>query len=152
RVGLSAIRALDRGTAEATVEQRQRGGPYQSLADFRRRVGTATLQDAALLIRVGSFDFTGTPRAALLREAEAIQHGRLPPWWEGRDDFEPWPLDGLWGGHPLGVIHSGRARAGHLRRTGLRSVGDPGRRPRRCGLRQRRHPLAPARARATRPR
>jgi DNA polymerase III alpha subunit len=96
RTGLSAVRALDRGVAEALIEERQRGGPYQTLADFRRRV-TSAPQDLALLIRVGCFDFTGRSRAALLREAEVLQQGRLPPWWEGREEFEPWPLEALEG-------------------------------------------------------
>jgi hypothetical protein len=47
------------------------------------------------MVRAGCFDFAGRSRPALLREAEALQLGRLPPWWEGRDEFEPWPLDGL---------------------------------------------------------
>jgi DNA-directed DNA polymerase III PolC len=94
RTGLGAIRAVDAAAAQATVEERQRGGPYQSLADFRRRV-TVAPQDLALLVRAGCFDFTGRSRPALLREAEALQLGRLPAWWEGRDEFEAWPLEGL---------------------------------------------------------
>jgi DNA polymerase III alpha subunit len=96
RTGLAAVRNLDRGVAEAVVEERQRGGPYQGLADFRRRVSLSP-QDLALLIRTGCFDFTGRARQALLREAEALPLGRLPPWWEGRDEFEPWPLEALEG-------------------------------------------------------
>jgi DNA polymerase-3 subunit alpha len=94
RTGLGAIRAMDPAAAQAAVEERQRGGPYQSLADFRRRV-TVAPQDLALMVRAGCFDFTGRSRPALLREAEALQLGHLPPWWEGRDEFEPWPLEGL---------------------------------------------------------
>jgi DNA-directed DNA polymerase III PolC len=94
RTGLGAIRAVDTAAVQATVEERQRGGPYVGLADFRRRV-TVAPQDLALLVRAGCFDFTGRSRAALLREAEALQLGRLPAWWEGRDEFEAWPLEGL---------------------------------------------------------
>jgi DNA polymerase-3 subunit alpha len=101
RVGLSSIRTLDQTAVEAIVQDRQQGGVYQSLTDFRNRVNTISPQDLALLIRAGAFDFTGRSRAALLRDADLGQRGRLPAWWEGRDEFEPWPFEGLLAGHPL---------------------------------------------------
>jgi DNA polymerase-3 subunit alpha len=101
RVGLSAVRTLDQTAVEAIVQDRQQGGVYQSLSDFRNRVNTLSPQDLGLLIRAGCFDFTGRSRAALLRDADLSQRGRLPAWWEGRDEFEPWPFEGLLTGHPL---------------------------------------------------
>jgi DNA-directed DNA polymerase III PolC len=95
RVGLGAVRALDKAACEGVLQQRKDAGPFQSLADFRRRCTSVSGQDLALLIRAGGFDFTGRSRAALLRDADALHQGRLPPWWEGRDEVEPWPFDGL---------------------------------------------------------
>jgi DNA polymerase-3 subunit alpha len=94
RPGLRAIRSLDLDAAKAAVEERHRGNTYESLADFRKRVNV-TPQDLALMIRAGAFDFTHRSPVSLLREAEVLQHGRLPPFWEGREEYEPWPLDGL---------------------------------------------------------
>src|SRR5262249_41350442 len=64
RTGLDAIAALDETLKAAILAERERNGPYQDLADFRRRVepGPETL---ALLIRCGAFDFTDYPRPAL---------------------------------------------------------------------------------------
>jgi DNA polymerase III alpha subunit len=101
-VGLGAIRSLTAEVAQATVEERVRGGPYLGLGDFRRRVATAP-QDLALLIRAGCFDCTGKGRQVLLREAEAPRLGRLPAWWEGRDEYEPWPFEGLLAEYALAV-------------------------------------------------
>src|SRR5262249_22947962 len=39
--------------------------------------------------------FTGRDREALLEEAKLSGQGRLPSWWEGRAEVEPWPCDGL---------------------------------------------------------
>jgi hypothetical protein len=97
RTGLGAVRGLDRSSAVAVVEQRQHGGPFQGLADFRQRAGIPP-PDVELLIRAGCLDFTGQSRQALLREAEAGQRMTRPPaWWAGRErkGVEPWPLEGL---------------------------------------------------------
>src|SRR5262249_37183616 len=51
--------------------------------------------DLALLVRSGCFDFSGRSRESLLQEAELTQLGKLPAWWEGRKEYEPWPLDAL---------------------------------------------------------
>jgi hypothetical protein len=93
---------MDPAAAQAAVEERQRGGLYQSLADFRRRVSLAP-QDLALMVRAGCFDFAGRSRQAHLREAEARQLGRLPPWWEGRDEY---------GNCPARATFAPRANAG----------------------------------------
>jgi DNA polymerase-3 subunit alpha len=94
RTGLSAIRSLDAAVCRTILEDRKQSGPFRDFADFRRRV-TLPIQDLALLIRAGCFDFCGRSRESLLQEAEATQQGRLPGWWEGRKEYELWPLDAL---------------------------------------------------------
>jgi hypothetical protein len=94
RTGLDAIRALGEGVPSLVLDERRRNSPFQSLADFRKRVALVP-QDLAVLVRAGCLDFTGRSPAAILREAEASQYGRLPSSWDRRADYEPWPLDGL---------------------------------------------------------
>jgi len=69
RVGLGVIAGLPLEVQGELIEQRQRQGPYASLADLRRRLqpGPETL---ALLIRAGALDFTGRSRPALFLDAE----------------------------------------------------------------------------------
>jgi DNA polymerase III alpha subunit len=90
RVGLQAVLHLGPEAAQAVLDERQSGGPFQGLADFRKRV-TIKAAALALLIRAGAFDFTGRSRAALLREADAGKGCPPPP----RQDAEPWPFGGL---------------------------------------------------------
>jgi DNA-directed DNA polymerase III PolC len=99
RVGLRAVRSLSPAAVELVVEERERGGPFASLADLRRRV-SLTAPDLALLLRAGALDFTGRGRPALLREADVALLGRLPARWR-EERFESWPLAGLLGGHAL---------------------------------------------------
>jgi error-prone DNA polymerase len=92
RTGLSAVRGLDATAISSVLEEREQRGVFQGLADFRQRV-TVSPGDLARLIRVGSFDFSGRSRAALLREAGIESHHTGPPSWvPGKEeDVEPWP-------------------------------------------------------------
>ena len=69
RIGLSAIASLDEETRAHLLTERQRGGRFRDLADFRRRVrpGPDALN---LLIRCGALDGTGLTRPALFLEAD----------------------------------------------------------------------------------
>jgi DNA polymerase III alpha subunit len=78
RAGLNAVRSLPAAAAEVVLEERERGGPFASVIDFRRRV-TLSPQDLALLIRAGALDCWGRGREALLREADCQKLGQLPP-------------------------------------------------------------------------
>src|SRR5205085_10321028 len=52
--GLNAIRSLAPTAASAIVEERTQGGPFASLAEFRRRMqGQVLSQDLTLLIHSG---------------------------------------------------------------------------------------------------
>jgi DNA polymerase-3 subunit alpha/error-prone DNA polymerase len=69
RTGLEAIASLDETLRDKILLDRDRDGPYQSLADFRRRVSPGP-EALALLIRSGALDFTGQPRPALFLQAD----------------------------------------------------------------------------------
>jgi DNA polymerase-3 subunit alpha len=89
RAGLGSVRTLGGAALLAVIEERERSGPYGSLAEFRRRLQSQVMpQDLALLVRAGAFDAWGRGREVLLREAEA---GR----WKAKHAPEPWPLEGL---------------------------------------------------------
>jgi DNA polymerase III subunit alpha len=69
RFGLSAVRNLGEGAAMKVIAQRREGGPYCSLLDFCRRVGSGTVNKRALesLIKSGAFDYLGYSRNHLLK-------------------------------------------------------------------------------------
>jgi DNA-directed DNA polymerase III PolC len=69
RTGLEVIASLDEALRDKILLERDRDGPYQSLADFRRRVYPGP-EALALLIRSGALDFTGQPRPALFLQAD----------------------------------------------------------------------------------
>jgi DNA polymerase-3 subunit alpha len=69
RFGLSAVRNLGENAAEKIISLRREDGPYRSLMDFCRRVGTGVVNKRALesLIKSGAFDFLGFTRNHLLK-------------------------------------------------------------------------------------
>jgi len=70
RVGLGFVRGWGADVAEAVVRERERGGPYRSLADFLRRTPAALKRPAVEnLIWVGGFERTGLTRRELLWQA-----------------------------------------------------------------------------------
>jgi len=70
RVGLGFVRGWGEEVAERVVEQRERKGPYRSLADFLRRTPAALKRPAVEnLIWVGGFDGFGLTRRELLWQA-----------------------------------------------------------------------------------
>jgi DNA polymerase-3 subunit alpha len=74
RFGLSAVRNLGEGAADKIIAQRRENGPYESLQDFCRRVGSGTVNKRALesLIKSGAFDFLGYTRNHLLKVYDRI--------------------------------------------------------------------------------
>jgi DNA-directed DNA polymerase III PolC len=77
RAGLGAIASLEAELLEAILAERDRGGPYLDLADFRRRVRPGP-EALALLIGCGALDFTGRPRPELFLEADLWDRARRP--------------------------------------------------------------------------
>jgi DNA polymerase III alpha subunit len=98
RTGLSAVRGLSESAVQAVLEERDKGGPFTSLPDLRRRLALSP-QDLAVLIRVGALDCLGRGRAVMLREADVAANGRLPAGWR-EEPVELWPCSGLLT-HPL---------------------------------------------------
>ncbi len=85
RVGLGFVRAWSEDTALGVVEERERCGPYRSLADFVRRSPTELKRTAVEnLVWVGGFDSFGLTRRELLWQAglwlpaETARKGRSP--------------------------------------------------------------------------
>ena len=68
RFGLEAIKGLGGAAVDAIIEARERGGPFQGLDDFTKRVSTKTANKKSIesLIKCGAFDNTGMNRAQLL--------------------------------------------------------------------------------------
>ncbi len=71
RLGFVHLKSLERTLARRLVAERQRGGPYRSLADFHARLtpGAGQMQ---ILIRTGAFRFTERSRKELLWEAAML--------------------------------------------------------------------------------
>ena len=69
RTGLGAVATLPEEVRGRVLAERDRGGPYRGLADFRRRVRPGP-EALAVLVRCGALDFTGRPRPALFLEAD----------------------------------------------------------------------------------
>lgn len=75
-VGFIHVAKLESATSQRLLAERQRGGPFRSLADFVARVDVDPAQ-LDLLIRIGAFRFTGLGKCALLWEKNAVYNPRL---------------------------------------------------------------------------
>jgi DNA polymerase-3 subunit alpha len=67
RFGLAAVKNVGRKAVESMIEERERGGPFQGLLDFCKRIGGAKVNRRVLegLIQCGAFDFTEIARSRL---------------------------------------------------------------------------------------
>ena len=67
RYGLAAIKHVGEGAMEMSIQERERGGDFNSLEDFCGRLGTRVANRKMLesLIKAGAFDFLGRDRAEL---------------------------------------------------------------------------------------
>ncbi len=68
RYGLGAIKGVGQGAIEGLVAERERGGPFQDLYDFCRRVDLHRVNRRVLeaLVRAGALDGLGPNRATLM--------------------------------------------------------------------------------------
>ena len=81
RLGLSEVKGIGLALAERIVEERERGGDFESMADLVRRVGVTTAQLESLAA-AGAFDSLGLSRRealwtagnAALDRAEYLPH------------------------------------------------------------------------------
>ncbi len=67
RFAISGIKGVGEGVVEAVIDERKRGGPFESLEHFLKRVDTKKVGKKACenMIEAGCFDFTGWSRDAL---------------------------------------------------------------------------------------
>ena len=72
RYGMGAIKGVGAAAVEAIIEERERGGAYQSLPDLCRRIDLQKVNRRVFdaLIRSGSLDLIGTHRASLTAELD----------------------------------------------------------------------------------
>ncbi|WP_114313067.1 DNA polymerase III subunit alpha [Thermus caldifontis] len=71
--GLSAVKNVGEGAAQAILAERERGGPFKSLGDFLKRLDEKVVNKRTLesLIKAGAFDAFGD-RARLLASLEPL--------------------------------------------------------------------------------
>lgn len=67
-IGLGFLNGLEHETVNAVVIERMRNGPYAGLRDLVRRVAV-TLDQLCILVRAGTFRFTGKSKKELLWDA-----------------------------------------------------------------------------------
>ena len=74
RYALAGVKTVGEPAACAVVQERRRGGPYRSLADFARRLDPHHLNKRQLenLARAGAFDSLHANRRQVFESAEAI--------------------------------------------------------------------------------
>jgi len=74
RYALAAIRKVGLAAMQAVVEERRRGGPFRSVADFASRIDPRAVNRMQVenLARAGAFDALSPNRARLFAGAEAV--------------------------------------------------------------------------------
>lgn len=79
RFAMSGIKGVGEGVVEAIVEQRKKGGAFQSLFDFCLRIDTKKIGKKTIecLIEAGCFDFTGVHRQAMIPALEEMYHNAV---------------------------------------------------------------------------
>jgi DNA-directed DNA polymerase III PolC len=95
RAGLGTIISLEGELLETILVERNHGGPYRDLADFRRRMRPGP-EALALLIGCGALDFTGRPRPELFLEADLrnrVPRSQVELFAAGSPDWSPKDYD-----------------------------------------------------------
>ncbi|NVO18731.1 MAG: DNA polymerase III subunit alpha [Bacteroidetes bacterium] len=77
-LGFIHVANLESQVVNAIIEERIRGGQYESLEDFTNRVNIG-LEQAILLIRLNAFRFTGKSKQMLLWEIHNLLRKSAPP-------------------------------------------------------------------------
>jgi DNA polymerase-3 subunit alpha len=74
RFGLAAVKNVGGGAIDSIIEVREKDGKYEGLQNFCERVDLSKVNKRVVesLIKCGAFDFTGHPRAALVKAMEPI--------------------------------------------------------------------------------
>ena len=73
RYGLAAIKSVGEAAMEAALEERERGGMFDSLNDFCARIDLKRVNRKSVenLVRCGAFDWTGLDRAELFESIDS---------------------------------------------------------------------------------
>jgi DNA polymerase-3 subunit alpha len=68
RFGLAAVKNVGESALDSVIEERRKGGPYPSLADFCNRIDPRRVNNRVIesLIKAGAFDSTGAKRSQLM--------------------------------------------------------------------------------------
>ncbi len=77
-LGFVHVANLESQVAHSIIEERNRGGDFQSLEDFTNRVAIG-LEQAIILIRLNAFRFTGKSKQQLLWEVHTLLRRNTPP-------------------------------------------------------------------------
>lgn len=77
-LGFVHVANLESQLAHAIIEERDRGGVFESLEDFTNRVPVG-LEQAIILIRLNAFRFTGKTKQQLLWEVHNLLRKSTPP-------------------------------------------------------------------------
>ncbi len=101
-LGFIHIADLEKKVSRRIVEERNRNGDYRSLKDFVSRIDIDKEQ-LEILIRMGSFRFTGLNKYALMWEKNAVHNPRLYSVHMGKTLFDPDDDD-----YELPVMEEGR--------------------------------------------
>src|SRR6185437_102822 len=74
RFAITAIKGVGAAVVETIEQERKKGGAFKSLADFLKRIDTKKVGKKVVecLIEAGCFDFTKTPRQALLLTVDPL--------------------------------------------------------------------------------
>jgi DNA polymerase-3 subunit alpha len=77
RYGLGAVRGVGAQVVETLIEERERAGPYASLAELCRRIDVSRVNRRVLeaLIKAGAMDALGPNRATLMAALDAAVQG-----------------------------------------------------------------------------
>lgn len=148
RLGLAGVRGLGADAAAAIAAERERGGPYRSIADVSRRSGASEAQLTALA-SAGAFTSLGLDRRQSIWQAGAAARDRpdtlagstvvyQPPLFTDESAFESLAADLLATGvsttdHPMVHVRAALAARGALTIPDL-ATHEPGRRVEVAGL------------------
>lgn len=74
RFAMTGVKGVGEGVVEAILQERQRGGPFQGLYEFFKRIDLKKVGKKVVesLVEAGTFDFTGWSRDALIHSIEPM--------------------------------------------------------------------------------
>ncbi|HNG89117.1 MAG TPA: DNA polymerase III subunit alpha, partial [Saprospiraceae bacterium] len=72
RYGMGGVKGVGEGAVESLIQERQKGGPFQNIYDFMRRLNLRTINKKVVesLAYAGAFDGLGVQRAAIFQEGD----------------------------------------------------------------------------------